>query len=386
MLIGIPREILAEEKRVAATPEAVRELVASGFDVLVETGAGQGVFFSDDDYLSAGASIAADAVAVFDQAELVLKVKQPAFNQAHEAHEADMLRPGSVLVTFLHPAAPSNWEMVKTLAAREITSFSMDCIPRISRAQQMDALTSMSTVTGYRSVILAAEHLPRFVPMIGTAIGVNKPAQFLVVGCGVVGLQSVATAKRLGGVVSAVDIREAAREESKSLGAGIAGFDAPPEIAVGEGGYARSLPEEWVEKERETLAPLVADADVVVLSALVPGETASILVTEEMVASMRPGSVVVDVSIDQGGNCACTVPGKVVVVADVTIVGTQNIPGAMAVDATRMYSANMLAFVKNLLDPEGGRIRWDDDIVQASLVTREGEIVHRGTRKALSLV
>jgi NAD(P) transhydrogenase subunit alpha len=386
MLLGIPKEILAEEKRVAATPDTVRDLVASGFEVLVETGAGRGVFFSDDDYRSAGAAIAVDAIAVFDQADMILKVKQPAFNQALEAHEADLLRPGSMLVTFLHPAAPSNWDMVKTLAARGITSFSMDCIPRISRAQQMDALTSMSTVTGYRAVLLAAEHLPRFVPMIGTAIGVNKPAQFLVVGCGVVGLQSVATARRMGGMVGAVDIREAAREESKSLGATVAGFEVPPEVAIGDGGYARSLPDEWVEKEREALAPLVADADVLVLSALVPGEIASILVTEEMVASMKPGSVIVDVSIDQGGNCACTVPGKVAVVADVTIVGTQNIPGAMAVDATRMYSANMLAFVKNLFGEAGGHIRWDDEVVQAALVVREGEIVHSGTRKALSLV
>lgn len=385
MLIGIPREILHGERRVAMTPETTERLVALGFDVMVETKAGDGILANDGLYRHAGATIATDPRELLQRADVVLKVKQPCVNEALGYHEADVIKEGATLITFLHPAAPGCHDMVRRLAARKVTAFSMDAIPRTSRAQRMDALTSMSTVTGYRSVLLAAIELPRFVPLVGTAVGTVKPAKALVVGAGVVGLQALATIKRLGGVGTCVDIRPAAREEAKSLGAKVGGFEVPPELAMAPGGYARTLPPEWIELERKAVAPLVADSDIVILSALVPGEVAPVVVTEEMIAQMRPGSVIVDVAIDQGGNCMVTKPGETICLNSVTIVGVQNIPGSMPVHATWLYANNMLAFVQNLYKEKPGVIDWSDDIVKASLVTRDGAIVHEGARKAMGL-
>jgi len=298
---------------VAALPETVKQYVAMGFKVLVETNAGEGVFVRDADYAAAGAEIAPDAQSLYERADLVLKVKQPIEHNGR--HEAEMIRGGATLICFLHPAAPGNHDMIRTLSRRGVVAYTMDGIPRITRAQTMDALTSMSTVTGYRAVLLAAQRFPRFIPMIGTAIGAIRPAQILVVGAGVVGLQAIATAKRLGAVIKAIDIRPEARREASSLkGTQVVGFEAPDEVVRGEGGYARSLPPEWLEKERQLLAPLVAEADIVILSALVPGEVAPKLITEPMVRSMKPGSVVVDVSVDQGGNCEVTEAGREIVI------------------------------------------------------------------------
>ncbi len=383
MLVAIPREIMPEEKRVAAIPETVAKLVKMGYQVAVESTAGDGVFFSDEDYKNAGAEIVVDARALYARADIVLKVKEPQFNEKLGKHEVEMMKDKCILVTFLHPAAPSNHKNIRMISDKGITSLTMDGIPRTSRAQKMDALTSMSTVTGYKSVLLAANHLARFVPMIATAIGTVKPAKFLIVGVGVVGLQSLATAKRLGGIVSAVDIRAKAREEAMSLGAKIEGFDVPEEVSTGKGGYARALSADWLNQERELLKPLIRDADIVILSALVPGEVAPILITGEMVASMKPGSVIVDVAIDQGGNCAVTDAGKVVCSNGVTINGMKNIPGRMAVHSTWLYANNMLHYVENLFKKGPGVIDFEDEIVRNTLVTHEGRIVHAGTLKAL---
>lgn len=383
MFVGIPREILAGEKRVAALPDTVRKLVSGGYEVGVETGAGHGVFADDDSYREAGAEVVADAVSLYNRADIVLKVKQPCFNSRVGVHEATMLRPDSMLITFLHPAAPSNHDMVKTLAERRVTSFTMDGVPRTSRAQSMDALTSMSTVTGYKSVLMAAGALPKFVPMIGTAIGTVKPARFLLVGAGVVGLQGIATAKRLGAVVQCVDVRAEACEAARSLGATVEAFEVPEELALAEGGYAKALPEEWLAKEREFLQPLMAQADCVILSALVPGEVAPTLVTASAVESMAAGSVIVDVAVDQGGNCSLTKPGDIYEYNRVTIIGVQNIPGTVPVHASWLYAHNLFNYLGNLL--KNGVIDWDDEIVKATTVTRDGEIVHAGARKAMGL-
>ncbi|MBM4087984.1 MAG: NAD(P) transhydrogenase subunit alpha [Planctomycetes bacterium] len=382
MLIGIPKEVLLEEKRVAALPETVARYVQMGFQVLVEKSAGAGVFRPDAEYAAAGAEIAPDARTVYERADVVLKVKQPIEHDGR--HEADMIRGGATLICFLHPAAPGNHAMIRKLGERRVKAFTMDGIPRITRAQTMDALTSMSTITGYRSVLTAAGLFPRFVPMIGTAIGTIPPAQVLVVGAGVVGLQAIATAKRLGAVVKAIDIRSEARREAGSLkGTQVVGFDVPDELAHGEGGYARALPAEWLERERQLLAPLVSDADIIILSALVPGEIAPILITQQMVRSMKPGSVIVDVSIDQGGNCEVTEAGREVTIHDVHVCGTANIPGAMAVDASWLYAHNMLHFVENLFPQGPGALNVDDEISRHSLVTVDGRIVHQGALKAM---
>lgn len=384
MIIGIPKEILPEERRVAALPETVRKYVELGFEVLVETQAGSGVFHPDDEYVAAGARIAPDAVNLYERADVVLKVKQPHFNRIAGRHEAEMLRERAVLITFLHPAAPANHDMIRTLRDRNITALTMDGIPRTSRAQTMDALTSMSTVTGYKSVLIAASHFPRFIPIIGTAIGAVQPAEILVVGAGVVGLQSIATAKRLGGSVKAIDIRADARREAGSLkGTKVVGFEVPEELAVGEGGYARALPDEWLEHERTLLRAVAPQMDIIILSALVPGEIAPTLLTDDMVRRMRPGSVIVDVAIDQGGNCALTEAGREIVAHNVFVCGTANIPGSVAVDATWLYAHNMLHYVENLFPNGPGPINVDDDIVQHSLVTRDRRIIHKGALKAM---
>ncbi|MBI5896667.1 MAG: NAD(P) transhydrogenase subunit alpha [Desulfobacterales bacterium] len=383
MLIAIPKEMLPEEKRVAANPETVRKYIALGFTVEVEKGAGEGVLIADDDYRKAGATIASDVEAMLAVADLVLKVKQPVFNDQKKKHEVEMLRKNSILITFLHPAAPDSHEMVRNLQRKNITALTMDSIPRISRAQRMDALSSMSAVTGYKSVIMAADRLPKFIPMIGTAIGTIKPARFLVIGTGVVGLQAIATAKRLGGVVKVLDIRKNACVEAESLGGKVIPFDIPQELAVGGGGYAKSLNREWLEKERGLVAGHLADADVVILSALVPGEIAPILITREMFAGMTPGSIVIDVSVDQGGNCEATVPGQFVETHGVQICGIQNIPGRMAIHASWLYANNLYYYVENLFKKGNGQLDLDDEIVKNSLVTYQSKIVHVGALKAM---
>ncbi len=383
MQIVIPKEILHAEKRVAAIPETVEKFRKKGFEVAVEAGAGEGIFISNGDYLQAGATIVRDVEDLFSRADLILKVKQPIFNESKKKHEVDMMPKGSTLVTFLHPAAPDSHDMVRKLRDRHITAFTMDGIPRISRAQRMDALTSMSTVTGYRAVLDGAQHLPKFLPMIGTAIGPIKPATVLVVGAGVVGLQAIATAKRLGAVVKAWDIREAARTEAGSLGAKVEGFDAPQELAIAEGGYAKLLPEEWLKKEQAAIQEIVAQADIVVLSALVPGSLAPIIVTREMIAKMKPGSVIVDVSIDQGGNCALTKPSQEVFENNVRICGLQNIPGRMAMHSTWLYANNIYYYVENLYKTVSDPPDFEDEIVRASLVTREGKILFKPALDAM---
>jgi NAD(P) transhydrogenase subunit alpha len=385
MQIGIPKEILAEENRVAATPETVRKYLAMGFDVAVEASAGEGIQISDEDYRIAGAKIVSDAKTLLADSHIVLKVKQPVFHERMGQHEVSMLRDGGILITFLHPAAPENHDMIKQLRDKNITAFTMDGIPRIPRAQRMDALSSMSAVTGYKAVIMAADRLPKFIPMIGTAIGTVKPARFLVIGAGVVGLQAIATAKRLGGIVKALDIRKDACMEAESLGAKIIDFDIPQELAVGSGGYAKSLENDWLEVERNIIAPYLEEADVVILSALVPGELAPVLITEQMVPAMMPGAVIMDISVDQGGNCEMTEPGCFSQKSGVHICGIQNIPGRMAVHASWLYSNNMYYYVENLFKNGNQKVDLEDEIVKSSLVTHESTIHHQGALKAMAM-
>ncbi len=385
MTIGVPKEIMQGERRVSSTPETVKKMVGEGAVVLVEKGAGEGAFFADAAYREAGATIVDDVQDIFAKADVILKVKEPQFNTKVNKHEAEMVRDGQYLITFLHPAAPANHEAMKQLAATGVIGITLDGIPRISRAQSMDALTSMSTVAGYKGVLMAANRLAKFMPMVGTAVGMIKPANVLVIGTGVAGLQAVATAKRLGAVVTAVDIRPDAREQSRSLGAKDIDVGVPAEVAIGEGGYAQRLSEEWLNKEREALKPLVKAADIIILSALIPGKLAPILITEEMVASMAPGSSIVDISVDQGGNCELTEAGAVVEKHGVTIDGTKNIPGMMPTSSTWMFANNIYELLSFLA--RDGKIVLDrnDPIVEGTLTTIDKQIVHRGAREAMGL-
>lgn len=381
MTIGIPKEIMHGERRVAATPETVKKMVDEGATVLVETGAGEGSFFPDASYVESGAKILETAPEVFEKADVILKVKEPLFNEKAGKHESDMLRDGQYLITFLHPAAPVNHDSMEKLRDTGCISITLDGIPRISRAQSMDALTSMSTVAGYKGVLMAADKLAKFMPMIGTAVGMIKPANVVVIGTGVAGLQAVATAKRLGAKVTAIDIRPDALEQAKSVGATAVDTGVPKEIAIGEGGYAQRLPEEWLKKEREVIAPIIKDADVVILTALIPGKQAPILLTKEMVQSMAPGSVIVDIAIDQGGNCELTKAGEEIIEDGIFISGVKNIPGMMPTSSTWMFANNIYNLLAYLA--KDGKIDLDrkDDIVKSSLTTINKEIVHAGARE-----
>ncbi|AEE91867.1 NAD(P) transhydrogenase (Alpha subunit part 1) oxidoreductase protein [Tepidanaerobacter acetatoxydans Re1] len=382
---GIPREIMSGERRVAAIPDTVKKLVDGGAKVFFEKGAGIGSYFSDDEYKKVGAAIIDDIQKLYDESDIILKVKEPLFNEELGKHEVDMMHEGQVLITFLHPAAPANHEMVKKLMEKKVTSLTLDGIPRISRAQSMDALTSMSTVAGYKSVLMAADRLPKFIPMIGTAVGMIQPSSVMVIGAGVAGLQAIATAKRLGAVVHAADIRPDAAEHAKSLGAKIVETGVPADVAIGKGGYAQSLPKEWLLKEREAIKETVVKSDILILTALVPGRLAPVLVTEEMVKQMKPGSAIVDVAIDQGGNCELTKGGELTVQYGVSIDGTKNIPGMVPISSTWMFAHNIFNYITSFIN--NGRLEIDtsDEIIASSLVTKGGKLYHAGAREAIGL-
>jgi NAD(P) transhydrogenase subunit alpha len=383
LTFGIPKEIMPGERRVSAIPETVKKMVDGGAQVLVEKGAGIGSYFPDEEFEKAGAHIVDDVCDLFDKADVILKVKEPLFNSEKGKHEVDLMHEGQLLITFIHPAAPANHEMVKKLEKNKINSLTLDGIPRISRAQAMDALTSMSTVAGYKSVLMAANRLSKFIPMMGTAIGMIKPANVLVIGTGVAGLQAVATAKRLGANVFAADIRSEAAEHAKSLGAKIVDTGVPPEIAIGEGGYANRLPEEWILKEREAVKETVINSDIIITTALVPGKLAPVIVTEEMVKQMRPGSAIVDVAIDQGGNCELTVGAEITEHYGVSIDGTKNIPGMVPISATFMFAKNIFNYISYFIDDGKIRLDLNDEIIASSIVTKDGKLLHKGALEAM---
>lgn len=385
MIIGIPREIMEGEKRVSVIPETVEKLVKEGNKVLVEKGAGEGSHYLDSQYLQSGAEIISDVKDLYEKSELILKVKEPQFIKERNLHEVDLMHEGQYLITFLHPAAPVNHEMIKNLAKKGIIGLTLDGIPRISRAQAMDALTSMSTCAGYKGILLAANELSKFAPQIFCAVGMIPPINTLIVGVGVGGLQALATAKRLGAVVHAADIRPDASEQAKSLGAKVIDTRVPKELAVGEGGYAQALPEDVLKNEREALREVIGGMDIVFLGALVPGRKAPKLVTEDMVSLMAPGSVIVDISIDQGGNCEITEPGKIAVKHGVTIIGIKNIPGMLATSATWMFAHNVYHLLSYLIKDGKMVIDRTDDITGSILTTIDNEVVHQGAKEAMGI-
>jgi NAD(P) transhydrogenase subunit alpha len=355
--VGVPRETEQGERRVALVPESVPKLVALGLDVAVQRGAGEAASFPDDAYGSAGAQLVDDALGE----ELVVKVAKPT------ADEVVRLREGAVLVGFLQPLTDADG--ISRLRDRGVTAFAMESIPRITRAQPMDALSSQATVSGYKAVLLAAERLPRFFPMLMTAAGTVTPAKVLVLGAGVAGLQAIATARRLGAVVSGFDVRPVVKEQVESLGANFLELSVRGEET--EGGYARELTPEQQAQQQAELAERIADFDVVITTALIPGRPAPRLIPASAVEAMRPGSVIVDLAAETGGNCELTRPGEETVADDVTIVGLTNLPSTMPYHASQLYSRNVIALLQLLVTDGELNLDWDDEVVAGACVTRE---------------
>jgi H+-translocating NAD(P) transhydrogenase subunit alpha len=369
MRIGVPKETAAGERRVALVPEVVRKLTAKDHEVVVEAGAAAGALLPDEQFTEAGATIGDPW-----GADVVVKVAPPS------ADEVAKLGQGATLVGFLEPL--TNPEGVQALAGAGVTAIAMEAIPRISRAQSMDALSSQANIGGYRAVLVAGTLLQRFYPMLMTAAGTIPPAKVLVLGAGVAGLQAIATARRLGAVVEAFDVRSAVKEQIESLGAKFVeldmGFDAEA-----EGGYARQLTDEEQEKQRRLLADEIERQDVVITTALVPGRPAPLLVTADAVRRMKPGSVIVDLAGAAGGNCELTEPGETVVKEDVTIASPLNLPSDMAEHASMLYARNIQSLLDLLSDDDGSlHLDFDDEIVKGATVTRDGEIVHEGAKSA----
>src|SRR5712691_10274138 len=373
MKIGVPKETMPGETRVGLVPETVGRLAKAGNTVVVERGAGVASAFPDDAYEKAGAQIVDDA---FD-AELVAKVQRPT------DAEIGRLRAGTVLIAFLQPLV--NTDLARTLAERSVTALSMDAIPRITRAQPMDALSSQATVAGYKAVLLAAAALPKFFPMLTTAAGTIAPAKALVIGAGVAGLQAIATARRLGAVVEAFDTRPVVKEQVQSLGAKFLEIDLG-EQGEGAGGYAKELSDEAHLKEVELRAKALKDNDIVVTTAAIPGRPAPKLITADMVRSMRPGSVIVDLAAETGGNCDLTEPGLVIEVDGVRIDGTTNLPSTMPYHASQMYSRNVASLLGLLLTKDG-RLNLDlgDEVLKGTVITHDGAVVHEQTKKLVTV-
>ncbi len=371
MKIAIPKERRPQEARVAASPETVKKLIGLGCEVTVEKGAGVGAAVTDEAYKQAGAAIAKDAKTALDKAAVVLKVQRP------QEAELALLGGDTVLVSILDPFRAGD-ELV-ALAETGVTAFAMDLMPRITRAQTMDVLSSQSNLAGYKAVIDAAAEFGQVFPMMMTAAGTVPPARVLVMGAGVAGLQAIATARRLGAIVSATDVRPAAKEQVESLGGSfVAVEDEEFKQAETKGGYAKEMSAEYQKKQAALIAETIRKQDIVITTALIPGRQAPKLVSGDMVKSMKPGSVIVDLAVETGGNCALSEPGKVVAKHGVKILGHLNVPGRLAVDASQLYARNLFNFLQLIIDQESHElaIDWEDEIIKGTCVTREGKIVH----------
>lgn len=377
MRIAVAREVGIHEHRVALVPEIAARLLEQGFDVRVEAGAGEGAAYADDEYARIGAEIVSDPALLWGDADIVVKVGPLVQRQGQ--HEVDWLQSGTVLIGLLK--LYDDTATLNQLATRGVTALSMEFIPRLSRAQSMDVLSSQASVAGYKAALIAADALGKFFPMLTTAAGTVAPARVLVVGAGVAGLMAIATTRRLGAVVEAFDIRPAVKEEVQSLGATFVEV-ALEETTEAGGGYAREVSQAARQREQEVLRQHVKTADVVITTAQVPGKRAPILLTEAMVAAMRPGSVIVDLAADQGGNCACTEVGQEVIVHGVKIVGPVNVPSMMAMPASQMYARNVTAFLHHIIEDGQLHIDLTDDIIKGACMTHDGQICQQALRAA----
>jgi H+-translocating NAD(P) transhydrogenase subunit alpha len=374
MRIAVPKETRQHENRVALTPDVIKSLTKAGFSCLVESGAGVNSYFSDANYQDAGATIVASATELYAQAEILVKVNAPSVT------EAEMLPKGAALVSFLY--AYTVPDVVKVLEERNVLSFAMDAVPRISRAQKMDALSSQANLAGYKSVILGSNALGKIFPLMMTAAGTIKPSKVLIFGAGVAGLQAIATAKRLGAVVEVTDVRPETKEQVESLGGRF--LEVPTTEGVKtEGGYAKEVSAEYLAAQKALIEKHIKDADLVITTALVIGKKAPVLVSEAMVESMKMGSVIVDMAVESGGNCAVSEYGKTAIKNGVTIIGEPNLPALLPVNASELYARNIETLLVHLATKDGFKQDWEEEITKGCLITKDGALVHEFARKIL---
>jgi len=383
MIVGIPRETFPSERRVALVPATVPNLTKAGLQVVMEAGAGVEAGYPDADYAAKGAKILADRAEVFRTADILVQILCYGSNDKTGKADVALFRREQVLIGFLRPLG--SLETIQEIAGKGVTSFSVELMPRTTRAQSMDALSSMGTICGYKAVIIAADKLPRIFPMLTTAAGTITPGRVFVIGAGVAGLQAIATARRLGAVASAYDLRPAAKEQVQSLGGRFVELPIEAKDAEDPRGYARPQDESFYRRQRELLGKVVAESDVVITAAVIPGKKPPVLVTKEMVANMAPGSVIVDLAAERGGNCELTQPGELVVEHGVTIIGWFNLASAVPYHASQMYARNVSAFLLHLVKDEKMQLNLEDEIVGDTLLTRGGEVVNVRVREFFSL-
>jgi H+-translocating NAD(P) transhydrogenase subunit alpha len=383
MIVGVPRETYPGERRVALVPAVVPSLKKAGLDVLVQAGAGLQAGYPDADYVEKGARLAPTREEVFAAADILVQFLCHGANDKNGSEDLPLLHKGQVLVGFLRPLGTV--KTVQDIASRGVTSFSVELMPRITRAQSMDALSSMATICGYKAVVLAADTLPRMFPMLTTAAGTIAPAKVFIIGAGVAGLQAIATSRRLGAVASAYDMRAASKEQVMSLGGRFVELPIEAKDAQDASGYAKAQDESFYQKQRELLAKTVAESDVVITAAVIPGKRSPILVTKDMVERMAPDSVIVDLAAERGGNCELTKPDETIVVHGVTIIGMFNLAETVPYHASQMYARNISAFLQNLTKDGKVQLNLKDEIIRETLVTHEGEIVNARVREFFSL-
>lgn len=383
MIVGVPRESYPGERRVALVPAVIPNLTKAGLEVLVEAGAGLQAGYPDAEYLAKGAKLASTREEVFRAADIIVQFLVHGANDKTGSADLPLFRQGQVVIGFLRPLGTV--ETIQELAGRGVTSFSVELMPRITRAQSMDALSAMATICGYKAVVLAANTLPRMFPMLTTAAGTIAPAKVLIIGAGVAGLQAIATARRLGGVASAYDLRPAAKEQVQSLGGKFVELPIEAKDAQDAGGYAKAQDEAFYAKQRELLGRVVGESDVVITAAVIPGKKSPTLVTKEMVEGMAPGSVIVDLAAERGGNCELTKPDQTVVVHGVTIIGEFNLAETVPYHASQMYAKNVAQFLLNLTKEGKVQLNLKDEIIRETLLTHGGEIVNGRVREFFKL-
>lgn len=383
MIVGVPKETLTDENRVALIPAQVSELAKAKIEVQIETGAGLTAGFPDDDYKEKGAKIVSNRADIYKSADIILQVMGPGANPQKSEPDFQLMKEGQVIIGFQE--ALSAKESIDKLAKQKIICFAMELVPRITRAQSMDALSSMANIAGYKSVIIAAQTLPKIFPMMMTAAGTIVAARVFVVGVGVAGLQAIATAKRLGAIVYAYDVRPAVKEQVESLGGKFVEMELDTGDSEDKGGYAKALDEEFYKKQRELMTKVISECDVVITTAAIPGKKAPILVTEAMVKEMKPRSIIVDLAAERGGNCECTEAGKSIEKHGVTILGPVNVSSSVPFHSSQMYSKNITTFLLSMVKEGKIQFNMDDEVVRETMITKNGEVINSRVKEALGL-